>query len=398
MTPAADVKSGPNGAGPSLSEGGERSGEGAVLHRAAVSRGRALAARVARKRGAALLTAMIIVALVATLAGSMIWQQWRAIQVEAAERARSQSAWILSGALDWARLILREDARNGGIDHLGEPWAVPLAEARLSTFLAADKDNTDDAPDAFLSGAITDAVARYNLTNLVTGNRIDPLEMATLQRLCETVGVSADVATRIAVGDPRCDAAAGGRRRGQRRERARAAGEANAAPYVPPADPPLMPASVRQLAWVGIDPEALRALEPYVVILPEKAWVNVNTAPREVLVAAIAGLDLGDGGTDRPGAPARAAEVDRRSERARARTQAREPRAPSCRLELLRGPRPASSRRRRPRAALARAAARSRRRRPAARARLGARAPGLVNLRKARTSTAISRQDVRLSP
>jgi len=239
-----------------------------------------------------LLTAMIIVALVATLAGSMIWQQWRAIQVEAAERARSQSAWILSGALDWARLILREDARNGTVDHLGEPWAVPLAEARLSTFLAADKDNTDDAPDAFLSGAITDALARYNLTNLVSGNRIDPLEMATLQRLCETVGVSADVATRIAVAirdatppqaaDPAASAAS----------TPRTAGDANAAPYVPPADPPLMPASVRQLAWVGIDPEALRALEPYVVILPEKAWVNINTAPREVLVAAIAGLDL----------------------------------------------------------------------------------------------------------
>src|SRR5450755_2208353 len=127
-----------------------------------------------RQAGAALLTAMIIVALVATLATSMIWQQWRAVQVEAAERARTQSAWILSGALDWARLILREDARNGNIDHLGEPWAVPLAEARLSTFLAVDKSNTDDAPDAFLSGAITAAQARYNLTNLVAGNRVDP--------------------------------------------------------------------------------------------------------------------------------------------------------------------------------------------------------------------------------
>ena len=34
------------------------------------------------QRGAALLTAMIIVTLVATLATSMIWQQWRAVQVE----------------------------------------------------------------------------------------------------------------------------------------------------------------------------------------------------------------------------------------------------------------------------------------------------------------------------
>jgi general secretion pathway protein K len=225
---------------------------------------------------------MIIVALVATLAGSMVWQQWRAIQVEAAERARTQSAWILSGALDWARLILREDARNGGVDHLGEPWAVPLAEARLSTFLALDKDNTDDAPDAFLSGKITDALARYNLTNLVSGNRVDPVELAVLERLCQTVGVSSDVATRIA---------------GVLRDAAppmppapSASGAAET--VVAPADPPLMPHSVSQLAWLGIDPEALRLLEPYVVLLPEKAWTNVNTASREVLVAAIDGLDL----------------------------------------------------------------------------------------------------------
>ncbi len=299
MTPRRTPKIGPNEAGPSLTEGGERSGEGAILkaplrskggersgegaalYRETVSRA-APASALRAQSGAALLTAMIIVALVATLASAMVWQQWRAIQVEAAERARTQSAWILSGALDWARLILREDARNGGIDHLGEPWAVPLAEARLSTFLAADKDNTDDAPDAFLSGAITDAQARYNLTNLVNGNRVDPTELAVLQRLCETVGVSADVATRIASAlrdaSPPVPVAPG------------ASGAAEAPP--PPADPPLMPRSVHQLAWLGIDPEALRLLEPYLVILPEKAWVNVNTAPREVLVAAIAGLDL----------------------------------------------------------------------------------------------------------
>ena len=108
-----------------------------------------------RQRGAALLLAMLILTLVATMASGMVWQQWRAIQVESAERARTQSAWILSGALDWARLILREDARTGGADHLGEPWAVPLAEARLSSFLAADRDNNSaaesDGLEAFLS-------------------------------------------------------------------------------------------------------------------------------------------------------------------------------------------------------------------------------------------------------
>ena len=140
----------------------------------------------ARQRGAALLTAMIIVTLVATLAAAMVWQQWRAVQVESAERARAQSAWILSGALDFARLILKEDLRSGRPTALTEPWATPLAEARLSTFLAVDKANADDGPEAFLSGSIADAQARYNLTNLViarvgtTAAAVDPLELETL--------------------------------------------------------------------------------------------------------------------------------------------------------------------------------------------------------------------------
>ena len=50
-----------------------------------------------RQRGAALLLAMVIVALITTVASGMVWLQTRAVQVEAAERARAQAAWILSG-------------------------------------------------------------------------------------------------------------------------------------------------------------------------------------------------------------------------------------------------------------------------------------------------------------
>ena len=222
----------------------------------------------ARQRGAALLVAMIIVTLVATLAGSMIWQQWRAVQVEAAERARTQSAWILTGALDWARLILREDARAGGPDHLGEPWAVPLAEARLSTFLAADRDAGEEGPDAFLSGFITDAQARYNLRDLIDQNKVLPGELEVLGRLCETAGVAPGLAAQIANG------------------------LLEAARADPGSDAPLMPHGVDELFWLGIDPEALRRLAPYVVLLPARTPVNVNTASREVLAAVIDGLDL----------------------------------------------------------------------------------------------------------
>src|SRR5207249_2525820 len=238
------------------------------LARLGAARRRARAAQ----SGAALLMAMVIVTLIVSLAASMIWQQWRAVQVETAERARSQAAWILTGALDWARLILREDARNAGPDHLGEPWAVPLAEARLSTFLAADRENAEGAPDAFLSGSISDAQALYNLRNLVDGNgKIVPDELRALERLCTAVGVSLTTATNIANVMQSALAAA-------------ASPENEVAP--------LLPGSVMQFSWAGVSTDELRRLQPYVALLPRATPVNLNTASREVLVAAIDGLDL----------------------------------------------------------------------------------------------------------
>ena len=229
-----------------------------------------------KQRGAALLTAMIIVTLIATLAASMVWQQWRAVQVEAAERARTQSSWILSGALDWARLILREDQRDDvrkgkKITDLTEPWAVPLAEARLSTFLAADKDNNTDegGVEAFLSGSISDAQGRYNLNNLIDQNKIATSEVDVLRALCATLGIDSGVADRIAKG--LLDANTG-----------------------TTANAPLLPKMVSQLTWFGVDAASVGALEPYVSLLPSGSAtpVNINTAPREVLSAVIMGSDV----------------------------------------------------------------------------------------------------------
>ena len=84
---------------------------------------------LARQRGAAVLLAMLTVALVATLAATALWQQWRGVEIEWRERERLQASWILVGALDWARLILREDGRTGGADHLSEPWSIALRES-----------------------------------------------------------------------------------------------------------------------------------------------------------------------------------------------------------------------------------------------------------------------------
>lgn len=231
------------------------------------------------QRGAALLTAMLIVTLVASLAAAMVWRQHRAVQIESADRARAQAGWVLIGALDWARLILREDARgsrsDGEIDHLGEVWAVPLAEARLSTFLAAERQDAgasadaEDAPDAFLSGRIDDAQARYNLANVIEPREPNAVEERVLQRLAAQAGLAPALLQRWV-------------------EQLRAARHAS-----PDADDaPLRPRSLEQLAWFGVDADSRARLMPLLVLLPEPRPVNVNTASREVLAALFDGMDL----------------------------------------------------------------------------------------------------------
>jgi general secretion pathway protein K len=238
--------------------------------------------RRAAQAGAALLAAMLTVTLVATFAAAALWQQWRSVEVEAADRTRVQSAWILTGALDWARLILREDRRTGA-DHLGEPWAIPLQEARLSTFLAADQNNNADtgaADDVFLSGEITDLQSRLNLGNLVQGGAVQTEWLEITRRLFEVLGLPQSQLARLA--------------ENLRFSADLAVDNHNAARAA------LMPQRLEQLAWLGLPPETIAALGPYVTLLPTNGQpgqlppVNANTASAEVLYAAIPGISLAD--------------------------------------------------------------------------------------------------------
>jgi general secretion pathway protein K len=236
------------------------------------------------QRGAALLMAMLTVALVATFATAALWQQWRSVEVETAERARVQSGWILNGALDWSRLLLREDHMGNGIngpDHLGEPWAVPLQEARLSSFLAAERGSSDtsadmgpEVMDAFLSGQIIDLQSLMNVNNLVDPNgKLSDDDVDAFARLFDILGLPQSELEKL-VENLRFSVA-------------------GALTSPGPAQAPLRPQRVPELVWLGLSPETVAVLEPYVTLLPQRTLVNVNTASAEVIAAA-AGIDLGE--------------------------------------------------------------------------------------------------------
>jgi general secretion pathway protein K len=236
-----------------------------------------------RQRGAALLTAMLTVALVASLASAALWQQWRQVEIEIAERGRSQTAWMMTGAMDWTRLILREDAisaKGAAADHLGEPWALPVQESKLSTFLSQDQQWREGDAEVFLSGQITDAQSRMNVMNLVEDGQISPPALARFAALFERLGLPLAELQTLA-------------QQLQASLQANKVDQASTNRATPnPGPAALMPQQAAQLVWLGLSPGTVAALQAHITVLPEATPVNLNTASAEVLSAVLPGMDL----------------------------------------------------------------------------------------------------------
>ncbi len=223
--------------------------------------------------------AMLTVALVASLSATVLWQQWQVVEVERAERARAQAAWLFTGALDWARVVLREDARTEGVDHLLESWAVVRQESRLSGFLAAGNPIPAGADagsqlEAVLSADIEDMQSRLNVMNLLDASDISAPDVLAFTRLFTVLDLPvAELLTLTqnlqAAASDRTDAAAA--TTGPRR---------------------LMPQRVEQLRGLGLSQTTLVRLQPHVSLLPARTAVNLNTARAEVMHASAPGLAL----------------------------------------------------------------------------------------------------------
>ena len=221
------------------------------------------------QRGAALLIAMLILTLVATVAAAMVWHQQRAIEVEAAERAGTQATVMLNAILDTARFFIRTLPPGTAVIN-GSGISQELKDMRLDQLLAADRDNNADASlDAHFSAQITDAQGRYNLRRVVGDDgKAVPGELAALRRLCQAAGLPAETADQLAT-------ALGPAWSGQDDEG------------------PLPPGRMDQLVWLGFDPTVVATLRLHVDILPGRTPVNANNATAPALVAAVDGLDAG---------------------------------------------------------------------------------------------------------
>lgn len=215
--------------------------------------------------GMAVISALLIVAAVAVLIAQLLQQQTTLIRTVETEQARQQAQALLEGGLDWARVILRQDARRQSVTRLGELWSTPLAETRV------------ELPGlgrvAFFSGHIEDEQGKFNLSNLSEHGRINPNAVEILQRLCELLqlppALAPTLAQRVAAG--------------QRVEPSDA--NHSELPMTPPA--PALQWLDDLLGTALLDAHTLRALRPYITLLPDSTPINVNTATAEVITAAV---------------------------------------------------------------------------------------------------------------
>lgn len=236
------------------------------------------------QQGVAVITALLLTTLAVTLVASLFWQQQVQVRSIENQRLQLQKQWILRGSMDWASLILREDAKKSSVDYIGEPWSVPLAETHLDDYVD-EKSSNDNTGDVVLSGSINDAQARYNLTNLASNGVINPVEVNTLRRLLANLKLNPSlaqiIADRIAATQTKMIDSSSAQSQTSN-----------------PNSSAVHQIGIEQnedlLSVPGFTIETFKKIKDFVIVLPHPTPVNVNTAPVEVLAASVDALSMSD--------------------------------------------------------------------------------------------------------
>jgi len=231
-----------------------------------------------RQRGVALITVMVVVAIVVGIAAAMLRDHQ--LDIRRAENVLhgNQAIFHLLALETWAREILLEDREDGSVDHAGEDWARVLLPV--------------EADGGVVAGRILDQQGLFNLNMLIDGEGNGAADaMAAFKRLIEIV--APDTTNPGAIVEAAVDWM-------DANQEITGLGGAEDPDYAV-LDPAYRTAgrllvSPSELRLVqGVGHELWQQLRPFVTALPKGAGggaVNVNTAPAEVL-QSVANIDSG---------------------------------------------------------------------------------------------------------
>ena len=214
------------------------------------------------QEGVALLTALLLVALVTILTVNLQWDTSLDIRRSENLFESDQALLYALGAEAWASEILRTDARDSVIDHTGEDWATAVTTLPIE--------------GGAIRGYVEDMQGRFNLNNLVNGSgQIDEVALKQFERLLTALELNPAVA-RITVDWLDRDLEPGF---------PSGAEDSFYTARVPPyRTANLVITSTSELLSVGeMDAASFRILAPYVAALPNGTALNINTASASVL-------------------------------------------------------------------------------------------------------------------
>ncbi|WP_313027422.1 type II secretion system minor pseudopilin GspK [Pseudomonas lopnurensis] len=219
-----------------------------------------------RQRGVALITVLLVVAIVTVVSAAMVARQQLAVRASA-NQLQARQAWHYAlGGEALAQAMLARDLQDGGepdagVDHLQEAWARPLPVFEID--------------QGEIHVRIEDLAGRFNLNGLLRDQQPNPAAVAQFRRLLRQLQIAAPYAERLLDWqDP------------DQQPSGELGAEDNA--YLG-LDPPYRTAGRRLYELselrllLDMREEDFQRLAPHVAALPAEVPLNVNTASAVVL-------------------------------------------------------------------------------------------------------------------
>jgi general secretion pathway protein K len=228
-----------------------------------------------RTGGVALITALLLTTLAASVAAGLAWDNALDVRRTMVMLHRDQAIQVAVGSEGWVRLILRDDAAQTETDHLEEIWATDIPA------LPIDSENVQGQ----IYGKIEDLQGRFNVNNLVDADgQVNQAYFEQFQRLLVALALDPAIAeATVDWLDPDQD------------ETIPSGAEdplyTGLVPAYRTADRPI--SNITELAAVnGLDRVSFEILLPHVTALPGRTAINVNTASVQVLQSLGPNIDL----------------------------------------------------------------------------------------------------------
>lgn len=230
-----------------------------------------------RARGVALITALLIAALTASIAARLGWDSALDARRTMVLLYRDQAIQVAIGSEGWVRQVLTDDLASSTNDHLEEIWASDIPPLSIDS----------DAVQGRIWGQLEDLQGRFNVNNLIDGRgEVDQPAFEQFERLLAAVGL-----------DPRLAGATVDWLDADERETIPDGAEDPLySGFTPPYRTPNRRLSnITELSAIdGMDPVSFEILLPHVTALPGRTPVNVNTASVAVLQSLGPNVTEGD--------------------------------------------------------------------------------------------------------